>query len=61
VKEMAEEHYIVDDRIISTLSLPESCEIRIDIYEDEVVLRVGQRDWRWKRGCPDTSEAGTFI
>lgn len=56
-----EEHYVADDRILPTLELPDPCEIRIDVTEDRISLRIGQRDWGWKRGHPDTTDAGTMI
>lgn len=58
---MSEEHYATDDLIVGGLSLPIACEIRIDITDEEVNLQVGQRDWQWKRGHPDTCSAGTTL
>lgn len=56
-----EEHYAVDDLILPILSLASPCEIRIDVTEDSVNLQIGQRDWQWKRGCPDIVGCGTFL
>lgn len=55
------ECYAADDVILPSLTLENPCEIRIDITPDRVFLRVGQRDWDWKRGCPDVSGCGTMI
>jgi len=55
------EHYAVDDSFLPAIELLNPCEIRIDITDDYVHLFVGQRDFSWKRGCPDIDGAGTFI
>jgi hypothetical protein len=33
----------------------------IEHGKDRVSLIVGQRDWGWPRGCPDSCDSGTFI
>jgi hypothetical protein len=58
---MAEEHYIVEDSIIASVALPNPCEIHIDITDERVSLTIGQRDFGWKRGHPDCTDAGTMI
>ena len=55
------EHYLVEDCILPTLALPDPCPVRIVISADSVILYVGQRDWSWKRGCPDHDSAGTML
>jgi hypothetical protein len=56
-----EEHYLTEDRILPGMRLDNPCEIRIDITEDRVSLTIGQRDFGWKRGCPDATDAGTVM
>jgi len=58
---LTEEHYLTDDAILPSLTLPNPCEIRIAITASHVSLAIGQRDFSWKRGCPDLSGAGTFL
>jgi hypothetical protein len=58
---MMEEHYLTEDVILPQLTLDSPCEIRIDITEDRVSLTIGQRDIGWKRGCPDSTDAGTML
>jgi len=56
-----EEHYLTEDRILANMKLDDPCEIHIDITEDRVSLTIGQRDFGWKRGCPDLADAGTVL
>lgn len=56
-----EEHYLIEDKVLPALQLDDPCEIRIDITEDRVSLTIGQRDYGWKRGHPDHTDAGTMI
>ena len=56
-----EEHYAEDDEILPQIMLPVPCPIRIDITDTCVRLFVGQRDWEWKRGCPDVLASGTVL
>ena len=58
---MSEEHYAVDDAILPSMEHDNPVEIRVDIYDEGVTLRVGRRDWYWPRGCPDIDGAGTML
>lgn len=58
---MTEEHYADEDVILPALNLASPCPIRIDIHEDRVSLSIGNRDWEWRRGCPDVIATGTFF
>ena len=58
---MSEEHYADDDVVLPVLTLPSPCPIRIDIHEDRVSLFIGNRDWEWKRECPDVTACGTLF
>ena len=56
-----DEHYAEDDVILPVLKLDSPCLIRIDIDDDHVRLFIGQRDWEWRRGCPDVTACGTLF
>jgi hypothetical protein len=58
---MSEEHYAVDDSILPVMEHDNPVEIRIDMDDEGVTLRVGLRDWHWPRGCPDIDGAGTAL
>jgi hypothetical protein len=56
-----EEHYADEDEVVHMLTFPKPCPIRIDIEDESIRLFVGQRDWEWRRGCPDVLACGTIL
>ena len=40
--------YLTEDLVLSGLSLPDPCPVRIKTTDKYVYLFIGQRDWQWR-------------
>jgi hypothetical protein len=58
---MSYEVYEEDDSVLSKITLPEPCGVRVEITDESVKLHIGPRDWSWDRKTGVLIGCGTEI